>query len=34
MILRRGACELTSKISGEDGDVCELEDSAKDRLLT
>ena len=34
MILRRGTCELTSKISGEDGDVWELEDSAKDRLLT
>ena len=31
---RRGSCELTFKISGEDGDVWELEDSAKDRLLT
>ena len=34
MVLKRGACELTSKISGEVGDVCELEDSAKDPLLT
>ena len=34
MLLRRGTCELTSEISGEDGDVWELEDSAKDRLLT
>ena len=34
MILRRGtSCELTSKISGEDGDGS-CKDSAKDRLLT